>query len=51
MSNDNANYASKPTRFTVFQRTLLPFQAWRFVVINLKMIDIIRRGHREMNRH
>jgi len=44
--DDQARYAPKPTRFTVFQRTFLPLQIWRFAVINLKMIDIIRRGHR-----
>ena len=39
-------YVSKPTRGTVFMRTFLPWQAWRFVVINLKMIGIIRRSHK-----
>jgi hypothetical protein len=48
MSTEHDRYASKPTRFTVFQRTFLPIQLWRFVAINLKMIDIIRRSHRAM---
>ena len=48
MTDDHTRYASKPTRFTVFQRTFLPLQVWRFAVINLKMIDIIRRSHRAM---
>jgi hypothetical protein len=39
-------YATKPTRWTLFLRTFVPWQAWRFVRINLKMIRIIRRGHR-----
>ncbi len=51
MNEDQARYASKPTRFTVFQRTFLPLQLVRFAVINLKMLDIIRRSHRAMNRH
>jgi len=38
-------YATKPTRFTVFLRTFLPWQAVRFAVINLKMLRIIRRSH------
>ena len=39
-------YATKPTRWTLFLRTFLPWQMWRFVVINMKMIGIIRRSHR-----
>ena len=39
-------YATKPTRWTLFLRTFLPYQAWRFVWINLKMLSIIRRSHR-----
>ena len=27
-------------------RTFLPWQMWRFAAINLKMIGIIRRGHK-----
>ncbi len=38
-------YATKPTRWTVFLRTFLPWQMWRFVWINLKMVGIIRRSH------
>ncbi|MDT8066885.1 MAG: hypothetical protein ROO76_01830 [Terriglobia bacterium] len=38
-------YATKPTRFTVFIRTFLPWQFWRFIRINLKMLVIIRRSH------
>ncbi len=39
-------YATRPTRWTLFLRTFLPWQAWRFLWINFKMIGIIRRGHR-----
>jgi hypothetical protein len=38
-------FATKPTRFTVFLRTFLPWQMVRFAVINLKMLRIIRRSH------
>lgn len=40
---DSHLYVTRPTRFTVFLRTFLPWQVWRFVRINLKMIGIIRR--------
>jgi hypothetical protein len=33
---------TRPTRSTVFLRTFLPWQLWRFVRINLKMMGIIR---------
>ena len=39
-------YATRPTGGTVFLRTFLPWQAWRFLCINLKMMTIIRRSHR-----
>lgn len=38
-------YATKPTSGTKFLRIFLPYQMWRFVWINLKMIGIIRRSH------
>lgn len=41
-----AFYATRPTRTTVFLRTFLPWQLWRFVVINAKMLRIIARSHR-----
>lgn len=46
MSSLNWIYATKPTPFTLFLRTFVPYQAWRFVWLNLKMIGIIRRSHR-----
>lgn len=46
MDDVNAPYVTRPNRRTVFLRTFVPWQAWRFVVINLKMIGIIRRSHR-----
>ena len=38
-------FATKPTGFTRFLRVFVPYQAWRFAVINLKMIRIIGRNH------
>ena len=31
-------YATKPSRWTVFLRTFVPWQVWRFMWINLKML-------------
>lgn len=41
-----AFYATKPTGATLFLRTFLPWQIWRFVWINLKMMVIIRKSHK-----
>ena len=38
-------YATKPTRWTLFLRTFVPWQIVRFLAINLKMMAIIRRSH------
>ena len=38
-------FATKPTALTRFLRTFLPWQVVRFVIINLKMIRIIRMSH------
>jgi hypothetical protein len=38
-------YATRPTARVLFLRTFLPWQLWRFVVINLKMLRIIARSH------
>ena len=37
-----APYVTRPTRWTRFTRTFVPWQLWRFARINLKMIQIIR---------
>ena len=50
MDDEKTRYVTKPTRFTVFLRTFLPWQLWRFAAINLKMLDIIRRSHRAKTR-
>lgn len=44
-------YATRPTHTTVFMRTFLPWQLWRFAVINLRMIAMIRLSHSSRNSH
>ncbi len=44
--NEQTSYVTRPTGRTLFLRTFLPWQLWRFAAINLKMIGIIRRSHR-----
>ncbi|USN98703.1 MAG: hypothetical protein H6810_11135 [Phycisphaeraceae bacterium] len=38
-------FAPRPTGWVVFLRTFLPWQLFRFVWINLKMIHMIRLSH------
>ncbi|HUZ22108.1 MAG TPA: hypothetical protein VMU75_16230 [Acidimicrobiales bacterium] len=40
---ESAPYATRPTRSTLFLRTFVPWQIWRFIRINMKMAGIIRR--------
>jgi hypothetical protein len=49
VDDEKAVYVMKPTRRTLFLRTFVPWQLWRFAAINLKMIGIIRRSHRSHN--
>jgi len=39
-------FATKPTGFTRFMRTFIPWQIVRFAAINLKMLRLIVRSHR-----
>lgn len=39
-----ALYVTRPTRWTLFLRTFLPWQLWKFIRINLKMFGIIFRS-------
>jgi len=41
-----AAYVTRPTRWTLFLRTFVPWQLWRFARINLKMLGIIVRSRR-----
>ncbi|HUY29653.1 MAG TPA: hypothetical protein VMV02_01505 [Acidimicrobiales bacterium] len=38
-----SRHVALPTRATLALRTFVPWQIWRFIRINLKMIGIIRR--------
>lgn len=38
-------HAMKPTPWVLFWRTFLPYQLWRFVVINLRMLVMIFKSH------
>ena len=38
-------YVTRPTGWTLFLRTFVPWQIWRFIRINLKMIGMIRSSH------
>jgi hypothetical protein len=40
-------YAPYPTRGTRWLRTFVPWQLVRFAVINLRMLRLIWRGHRQ----
>jgi hypothetical protein len=37
-----AAYVTRPTHWTLFTRTFVPWQLWRFARINFKMIRISR---------
>ena len=50
MDDDKTRYVTNPTKQTLFLRTFVPWQLWRFAAINLKMIGIIRRSHRAPHR-
>ena len=43
---DSAPYVTRPTRWTIFLRTFIPRQLWRFARISMKMISIIRRSRK-----
>jgi hypothetical protein len=38
-------YPPMPTSKTLFWRKFLPYQAWRFLVLNWRIINIVVRGH------
>ncbi|MEN9741216.1 MAG: hypothetical protein RIR66_172 [Actinomycetota bacterium] len=37
--------AKLPTKRELRARTNLPYQLWRFVILNFKMIKMITKGH------
>ncbi len=46
MPPDVTEHVAKPTPRTVFLRTFIPWQLWRFLLINLRMLGIIRASHK-----
>jgi hypothetical protein len=44
--NDSIAHAPLPTRKTLRFRKNLLIQSWRFIIINLKMLAMIRKGHK-----
>lgn len=40
-----AYYPPKPTWTTMYMRKFLPWQLVRFLIINLKMIKLMRKSH------
>lgn len=48
--NESIARAPLPTERTLKQRKSLPIQAMRFIVINMKMIKMIRKGHHPLEK-
>lgn len=46
VTGSQAFQVAKPTVWTVYTRGFLPWQLWRFVRINFKMMAIIHDSHR-----
>ncbi|QDV07087.1 hypothetical protein Poly30_26060 [Planctomycetes bacterium Poly30] len=44
-ASQSGKFATLPTGWTRFCRIFLPYQIWRFAMINLKMLRIIWKGH------
>ncbi|MGZ3771172.1 MAG: hypothetical protein ACXVCP_07600 [Bdellovibrio sp.] len=43
---DSKNYpAARPTRWTLFVRSFLPWQLVRFIIVNIKMTFMIVKSH------
>ncbi len=42
---DQAFFQSVPTDAALRSRQSVPYQLWRFVQINLKMMRVVRRSH------
>jgi hypothetical protein len=39
------SYATIPTGFTKFMRRCIIYQAWRWLVLNIKILRIVAFGH------
>lgn len=43
--SEAVKYAMKPNRWVLFGRTFFPYQLYRFIWINLRMLRIIFKSH------
>jgi hypothetical protein len=48
--NESISQAPLPTEKTIRFRKNILIQFWRFVAINFKMVNMIRKGHHPMER-
>lgn len=44
-NNDKMNLTMIPSRYARFMRTCVIFQFIRFIVLNLKMLVVVRKSH------
>ena len=44
--SDASKYAMKPSTWVLFWRTFFPYQLYRFIWINLRMLRMILKSHR-----
>ena len=45
LPNEESQFTPVPTRFTIAMRTFIPWQLWRFVAINVRMLRMIAKSH------
>lgn len=45
MSEKEKKYYLKANKGTLFLRSFIPWQIYRFIVINIKMLRMILKGH------
>jgi len=43
--NSEEFYASRPLKIVKFMRRCIPYQLWKFLIINLKVMRIVAYGH------
>ena len=43
---DMVKFAMKPSGIVVFLRTFLPYQIYRFIRVNVRMLSMIWKSHR-----
>jgi hypothetical protein len=46
-ANESISHAPMPTAKTLRSRKNIIFQIWRFAAINLRMLNMIRKGHHQ----